>query len=124
MAKFESGKRLKVAENGEVTVVNFLDKRILDEQTIQAIAEQLFSLVETDGKRKLLLNFTNVEYMSSAALGKLINLHKKLHALNGRLAMCHVIPQIFEVFAILASGGRRGSGTVTTPTFGSIVQKG
>ena len=94
------GQRLKVEQSGDVTVVHFLDKRILDEPTIQAIAEQLFSLVEQEGKRKLLLNFTNVEYMSSAALGKLINLHKKLHALSGRLAMCHVIPQIFEVFAI------------------------
>ncbi len=100
MAKSATNHRLKIAENADVTVVNFLDKRILDEPTIQAIAEQLFSLVEQDGKRKLLLNFTNVEYMSSAALGKLINLHKKLQACSGRLAMCHVIPQIYEVFSI------------------------
>jgi len=92
--------RLRIEQVGDVTVVHFLDKRILDEPTIQAIAEQLFSLVDTDGKRKLLLNFSNVEYMSSAALGKLINLHKKLAGLKGALAMCNVIPQIFEVFAI------------------------
>ena len=91
---------LKVTQVGDVSVVNFLAKRILDEPTIQAIAEQLFSLVEQDGKTKLLLNFSGVEYMSSAALGKLINLHKKLTALKGKLAMCNVIPQIFEVFAI------------------------
>lgn len=65
--------RLKVEQVGDVSVVHFLDKRILDEPTIQAIAEQLFSLVEQDGKRRLLLNFTAVEYMSSAALGKLID---------------------------------------------------
>jgi anti-sigma B factor antagonist len=93
------GQRLKVEQVGDVAVVNFLDKRILDEPTIQVIAEQLFALVD-DGKRRLLLNFSNVEYMSSAALGKLINLHKKLTGVSGRLAMCNVIPQIFEVFAI------------------------
>ncbi|MBI3823249.1 MAG: STAS domain-containing protein [Planctomycetes bacterium] len=92
--------RLRVEQVGDISVVHFLDKRILDEPTIQAIAEQLFSLVDTDGKRKLLLNFTSVEYMSSAALGKLINLHKKLTGLQGKLTMCSVIPQIFEVFAI------------------------
>jgi anti-sigma B factor antagonist len=92
--------RLKVEQKSGVTVVNFLDKRILDEPTIQAIAEQLFSLVDDSGKRELILNFSNVEYLSSAALGKLINLHKKLQGVQGRLAMCHVIPQIFEVFAI------------------------
>lgn len=95
-----SKQRLKIEQVGDVTVVHFLDKRILDEPTIQAIAEQLFSLVDQDGRRCLLLNFTNVEYMSSAALGKLINLHKKLTALQGKLAMCKVIPQIYEVFAI------------------------
>ena len=31
---------------------------------------------------------------------------------------------IFSVFTSRARGGRRASGTVTTPTFGSIVQKG
>jgi anti-sigma B factor antagonist len=92
--------RLRVEQVGDVSVVHFLDKRILDEPTIQAIAEQLFGLVDQDGRRKLLLNFTSVEYMSSAALGKLINLHKKLTGLQGKLAMCNVIPQIFEVFAI------------------------
>jgi anti-anti-sigma factor len=92
--------RLKVEQVANVTVVNFLDKRILDEPTIQAIAEQLFSIVDDSGKRELLLNFSNVEYLSSAALGKLINLHKKLSGLQGKLAMCNVIPQIFEVFAI------------------------
>ena len=35
--------RLKVEQVDGVTVVNFLDKRILDEPTIQAIADQLFS---------------------------------------------------------------------------------
>ena len=95
-----SKERLKVEMVADVAVVTFLDKRILDEPTIQAIAEQLFSLVEQEGKLKLLLNFNGVEYMSSAALGKLINLHKKLTALKGQLAMCSVIPQIFEVFAI------------------------
>ena len=92
--------RLKIEQKSGVSVVHFLDKRILDEPTIQAIAEQLFSLLDDSGKRELILNFTNVEYLSSAALGKLINLHKNLQGLQGRLAMCNVIPQIFEVFAI------------------------
>ncbi len=99
MAK-SPGQHLKVEQIAEVSVVNFLDKRILDDATIQDIADQLFSLVDEDNKRNLLLNFSKVEYMSSAALGKLINLHKKLHVLKGRLALCNVIPQIYEVFTI------------------------
>ena len=93
-------RRLEVEEIGDVTVVNFVDRKILDEQNIQIIGEQLFSLVEEMGRRKLLLNFGNVEYLSSAALGKLITLNKKLQALDGRLILCNIDPQIYEVFEI------------------------
>ncbi len=91
--------RLKVEEQGEVTLISFLDRRISDERTIQAIAEQLGALVE-EGNSKLLLNFAGVEYLSSAALGKLINLHKKLGGSEGTLSMCNMVPQVFDVFAI------------------------
>jgi anti-sigma B factor antagonist len=92
-------RRLELEEIGDVTVVNFVDRKILDEQNIQVIGEQLFGLVE-EGKRKILLNFNNVEYLSSAALGKLITLNKKLQAAQGRLVLCNIHPQIFEVFEI------------------------
>src|SRR3954463_6568184 len=93
-------RRLEVEDIGDVTVVNFTDKKILDEQNIQVIGEQLFSLVDELGRRKLLLNFGNVEYLSSAALGKFITLNKKVNAAGGRLILCNIDPQIYEVFEI------------------------
>jgi anti-sigma B factor antagonist len=93
-------RRLEVEHIGDVTVVNFVDRKILDEQNIQVIGDQLFSLVDQEGLRKLLLNFGNVEYLSSAALGKLITLNKKLQAAGGRLILCNIDPQIYEVFEI------------------------
>jgi anti-sigma B factor antagonist len=93
-------RRLEVEDIGDVTVVNFTDRKILDEQNIQIIGEQLFSLVDEAGRRKVLLNFGNVEYLSSAALGKLITLNKKLQAVGGRLILCNIDPQIYEVFEI------------------------
>ncbi|MER3416002.1 MAG: anti-sigma factor antagonist [Gemmataceae bacterium] len=93
-------RRLEVEDIGDVTVVKFTDRKILDEQNIQAIGEQLFSLVDDQGKKRLLLDFGNVEYLSSAALGKLITLHKKIQQAQGRLALCCIDPQIYEVFKI------------------------
>src|ERR1043165_8875885 len=93
-------RRLEVEHIGDVTVVSFVDRKILDEQNIQIIGEQLFKLVEEQGKRKILLNFSNVEYLSSAALGKLITLNKKAQAAGGRLILCNIDPQIYEVFEI------------------------
>jgi anti-sigma B factor antagonist len=93
-------RRLEVEDIGDVTVVNFTDKKILDEQNIQIIGEQLFSLVDELGRRKLILNFGNVEYLSSAALGKFITLNKKVNAAQGKLVLCNIDPQIYEVFEI------------------------
>ena len=93
-------RRLEVEEIGEVTVVNFVDKKILDEQNIQKIGEDLFSLVDEHGRKKILLNFGNVEYLSSAALGKFITLNKKVNAAQGKLVLCNIDPQIHEVFEI------------------------
>jgi len=92
--------RLMVEPRGDITIVTFVDKRILDESNIQDIGEQLFELVEKRYKVKMLLNFENVEYLSSAALGKLITLNKKVKAEKGKLKLCNIRPQIYDVFKI------------------------
>jgi len=93
-------RRLEVEEIGDVTVVNFVDRKILDEQNIQIIGQQLLDLVNVEGRKKLVLNFSNVEYLSSAALGKLITLNKRLKEVAGKLILCSISPEIYEVFEI------------------------
>ena len=93
-------RRLEVVVEGDVTVVNFIDRKILDEQNIQKIGEDLFSLVDELGRRKILLNFGNVDYLSSAALGKFITLNKKVQAAGGKLILCNIDANIYEVFEI------------------------
>ena len=92
--------RLGVSEVGDVTVVRFVDQKILDEAKIQQLGQELFDLVEVDGCSKILLNFTSVEFLSSAALGKLITLDKKVKGRGGTLKLSNIRPEIYEVFAI------------------------
>ena len=91
---------MDIEDVGDVTVATFVDKKILDEGNIQIIGNQLFSLVEEDGREKIVLDFANVEYLSSAALGKLITMDKKVKSAKGKLRLCSVRPDIYEVFAI------------------------
>lgn len=93
-------RRLEVSEVGDVTVVRLVDRKILDEANIQELGQQLFQLVEGENRQKLLLNFSAVEFLSSAALGKLITLDKKVKAHNGKLKLSNIRPEIYEVFAI------------------------
>jgi len=93
-------RHLEVTEVGGVTVVRFIDKKILDAANIQELGQELFDLVEKESRKNLLLNFTNVEFLSSAALNKLIVLDKKVKGAGGKLKFCNLRPEIYEVFVI------------------------
>ena len=93
-------RRLEVEDVGGVTVATFTDRKILDEQNIQVMGDQLFRLVDEKGRKDLVLNFANVEFMSSAALGKLMTLRKKVQEAGGKLVLCNIDPRIYEVFTI------------------------
>jgi anti-sigma B factor antagonist len=92
--------RIDIEEISGITVVKLLEKKILDEANIEELGRELFALVETNGHRKLILEFSDVEYLSSAALGKLITLHKKVGAAKGKLVLCGIVKEIHEVFKI------------------------
>jgi len=92
-------RRLDIEQIGDVTIATFVDKKILDEGNIQNIGNELFGLVE-EGRRRIILDFSHVEYLSSAALGKLITMDKKVKSANGKLRLCCIRPEIYEVFAI------------------------
>ncbi len=91
---------LEVQVIDNVAVVNFVASRILDDQIIEQVGDQLNSLVEKDGHQRILLNFNKVEYLSSAALGKLVNLRKKVETAKGKLALSNIDESIFEAFKI------------------------
>lgn len=93
-------RRLEVVDVKGVTVVRFLERRILDELSIQEIGDELFGLVEQQGKSKILLDFQDVDFLSSAALGKLITMDKKVKNHGGQLMLCGIHPEIYKVFEI------------------------
>ena len=93
-------RRLDVNEVGDVTVVRFRDQKIIEDINIQELGHELFLLVEVENRGKLLLNFSSVDFLSSAALGKLITLDKKVKAHGGVLKLSNIRPEIYEVFAI------------------------
>ena len=93
-------RRLEVNEVGDVTVVRFRDHKIIEDISIQQLGQEMFHLIEVDSRDKLLLNFSSVDFLSSAALGKLITLDKKMKAHGGTLKLSNIRPEIYEVFAI------------------------
>lgn len=93
-------RHLQVSEVGEITVVRFVDRKILDQGNIEELGRELLQLVENDRRRQILLNFSNVDFLSSAALGKLIVLEKRCKQAGGQLKLSNIRSEIGEVFAI------------------------
>jgi anti-sigma B factor antagonist len=93
-------RRLDVNESASITVVRFKDSKIIDPEAIQELGQELFDLVTTGQRRKIVLSFANVEFLSSAALGKLIAFEKKAKQNSAQLILTDISPEIYPVFTI------------------------
>jgi anti-sigma B factor antagonist len=96
----EAQANLNVRKQDDIRIVQFEDRKILEELTINTIGERLSELADADATPKILLDFRKVEHLSSAALGMLITLNKQIAERKGRLVLANIHPQIFEVFKI------------------------
>ncbi len=95
-----SDSRLRVKRQHEATIVEFVDRNILDEANIQAIGEEIEVLIDAHPAPRLVISFANVDHLSSAALGRLISINNKVKGKSGQLRLANIDPQIYEVFVI------------------------
>ena len=92
---------LNIARHDDVAVVTFRTSRILDQSNVQQLGEEFDSLITKFAMKKIVLNFENIHYMSSAVMGKLVSLHKQLEAGGGQMRLCCISPSIYEIFKIM-----------------------
>ncbi|MDH3584267.1 MAG: STAS domain-containing protein [Phycisphaerae bacterium] len=98
MEEAKSG--LVFGESGEVTTVRFLERNIIEEAHIQEMGNQILDRVDNLPIPKMLIDFTEVDHLSSAALGQLITINNKIRQKEGQLRLANIDPQILEVFVI------------------------
>jgi anti-sigma B factor antagonist len=87
---------LDVESVGDVTLARVNCRRLWDEEEAQALGHQLTDLLDQGGCRWLIVSLARAEAVSSAALGRLIALHKRAEALGGRLALCNLNAHLRE----------------------------
>ena len=91
---------ISVVNEKNARIVEFTNNKILDEANIAEIGASLNGLIDENDGPKLVLDFANVDHLSSAALGMLINANNRVKQKNGQLRLTNIKPQIFEVFVI------------------------
>lgn len=81
------------------TVVTFADARILSEDVIEDINEQLDPIGDR-GEPKVVLNFREVQFMSSALLATLLKFARRVATAGGELRLCGLSSEIRPVFKV------------------------
>ena len=92
--------KIVVEYTQDAAIATLTDEKILEEADIQAIENSLVPLIDQRPGIKLVLDFSNVKFLSSAVLGLLIRVSKKIYESNGQLKLCNINEKIFQVFKI------------------------
>ena len=89
-----------VVQGKDIAVVTLMESRILDEHNVNELADELMRLVTQHYMVKMVIDMSNVQYLSSVVLRHLIALYKAIKKEKGDLKLCHVHPDVREVFKI------------------------
>jgi len=92
---------LKTQIEGPILIVGFQDVSIIDESRIEAVGTELKELMNKSDQEKIILTFENVEFMSSAMIGKLVHFGNMCKDEKVALRLCDINPNVKKVFDLM-----------------------
>jgi anti-anti-sigma factor len=97
----EARQNLRVTIVNDVSVVVFEGRdSIFHAKEVEELSDELLRLVEEEGRTRLLLSLSGIQYLSSAMLVKLIALKKRVEQDQGRLVLCGLSPVLCDIFRV------------------------
>ena len=91
---------ISVEYSGKATIVTFTNEKILEQNDIQNLQDSIIPIIEQANEINLVLDFQNVQFLSSSVLGLLLRISKKVYERDGRLKLCSINRKIYEIFKI------------------------
>lgn len=92
--------RVFVQHGVDVTFVTFNHEEILGELYVKELEEEIMSVVQQARRENMVLDFCNVKLMTSAFLGLLVKMHKRISERGGYLKLRNIDPSIYKIFKI------------------------
>jgi len=94
-------KHIAVTESQGVAVVEFVNSQLMfASEVVEEIGDELGRLITDCGHTKIVLDFRNVQYLSSMMLAKLAKLQQKVEQAKGQLRICGLGPILKDAFHI------------------------
>jgi anti-anti-sigma factor len=73
---------------------------VLDAVNVTQFGNEVLELVKSRSGLNLMLDFENVDYLSSAVLTELLRINQAVESQNGNLRLCGLKPDVRKVFEI------------------------
>jgi anti-sigma B factor antagonist len=83
-----------------ILIVRFLDRRLSAELAISTVGDELYAVAARPDCRDLVLDFSAVEFFTSAMFGKLLTLNKTMASKGGTLRLCEICPNLRIMFRL------------------------
>jgi anti-anti-sigma factor len=94
MTRTEGAVDIKESMSGNVLILSVTGR--LDAVTSPNTEIALFKYIDS-GHHRLILDFSGVDYLSSAGMRVLLSIAKKLKSLLGKFVICCVTPNVMDV---------------------------
>jgi anti-sigma B factor antagonist len=91
-----ANRHIEVKIVGDVTVVQ-LQIQSVDTLNYETVGQELFALIDNDGCQRILVNMSEVGYLTSNGLGIFVTLHNK--AIGGEVRFCELQSLVAEIIA-------------------------
>lgn len=98
-------KHFELQELDGVTIVMLLDNKLLRQQMLDELRDELLGFIDEHQPDKLLVFFGQVEYCTSAAISGLLSVKRRLSLYGGEVKLCALTEAVEVSFARLGLTG-------------------
>jgi len=83
------------------TIVEFRTASLMDPLVLERTGQALYKLIDEEDQRLIILDFSNVQYISSQAIGIVLTMNKKLSGLKrSKFVLCGVGEKLMQLIKI------------------------
>jgi anti-sigma B factor antagonist len=97
----ESFKHFDTSVQEGALIVTIKDTHLHGDQLADELRSQLIQALDQSGLNKIILDFQNVEYLSSVAFRPLLSLRRKIEEKKGRMVLCNLATMVGDIFRML-----------------------
>jgi anti-sigma B factor antagonist len=89
--------RIVVEDEDGVAVIRFLDRQLMDDLAVREAGDQMMSALPSSGPIRVILDFSGVSLISSAMIGRLVVVQRRVDVSGGLMRLCELSTGVRDV---------------------------